>query len=309
MDASSDLITAAWIMGGLCIASMLGGVLLTARTDRRQVLAVQLISSVTLAAYFLTVWDRPVLASLLPSSSVIILGNWLPLWACFFVGIYVSTSKNMASRQLTLSVMAVCLSAVSVVSPMFGEAPECRLGQNTTAFQYQTSPYTCSAACATTLLRLHGIEATEQEMTDLCLTRQGTHWMGAYRALKIKTAGTKWDVVVEALDAERKPQLPSNPSLLALNFDLTVFPKALDHGFSELTGHSVVSLGTRGPGFIDIFDPSPDYGFEKWGDAIWKATTDGVLLKLVPRDSAVPAVAAVRERTRIARHLFHLASR
>lgn len=309
MDASRDLISAAAIMGGFCILSAIFGALLTYRSNRRKVLIVQLVSLAALVGYVLLVWDRPILITLLPASAVIIFGNWLPLWACFFVGIYGSTSNGLGARQVVLSVLAICLSAFSVVSPMFGEAPKCGSVRSLLTFQYQTSPYTCSAACATTLLRLHGISATEQEMADLCLTRQGAHWMGVYRALKLKTAGTDWDVVVEPFDANRKPQLPTKPSLLALNFDPTSFPDALDHGFSRLTGHSVVSLGTEGPGYVDVFDPSPDYGFEKWGTAIWQATTHGVVLRLVDRDMKPHLLAEVQQRTRLARLLSHVASR
>ncbi|MEP3481955.1 MAG: hypothetical protein ABJZ55_22120 [Fuerstiella sp.] len=282
---------------------------MTFRSPKRRVLAVQSGAFVGLVGYLLLIWDRPVLAAILPSSSVIVLGNWLPLWACFFVGIYLATTGKVGCRQIALSVFAFCFSAFSVVSPMFGEAPECHATSESVAFQYQTSPYTCSAACAVTLLRLHGISATEQEMAELCLTRQGTHWMGVYRALKLKTAGTGWDVVVEQLGAKQKPTSASSPGLLALSFDLTAFPTGLDHGFSNATGHSVVSLGTAGPGYVDIFDPSPDFGFEKWGDGIWQATSNGVLLKLVSRDRKFEAVARVRARVRSARQLYHLALR
>ena len=37
-------------------------------------------------------------------------------------------------------------------------------------------------------------QSTEQEMAELCLTRHGTSWQGLYRGLKLKTAGTGWDV-------------------------------------------------------------------------------------------------------------------
>lgn len=296
-------------MSGFCMLSLVFGAMLTRRSRKAKVLVVQVGALIALVGYLTLIWDRPILAALLPSSNVIILGNWLPLWACFFVGIYLATSGNVGYRQATLSVFAFCLSAISVVSPMFGEAPECQSIQDSVAFQYQTSPYTCSAACAVTLLRLHGIRATEQEMADLCLTREGTHWMGVYRALKLKTAGTDWDVVVEQLEAEQKPSLNRGPGLLALSFDLDAFPEAVDHGFSSLTGHSVVSLGTFGPGYVDVFDPSPDFGFERWGDAFWKATSSGVLLKLVSRDPQSEAVADVQARVRTARRIYHLALR
>ena len=46
-------------------------------------------------------------------------------------------------------------------------------------------------------MREHGIQASEQEMVELCLTRaDGTPALGLYRGLKLKTRGTPWNVEV-----------------------------------------------------------------------------------------------------------------
>jgi hypothetical protein len=53
----------------------------------------------------------------------------------------------------------------------------------------QSSRETCSAAALATLLRQHGIESTEKEITEFAWTRrnQGTSILGLYRALVFKS--------------------------------------------------------------------------------------------------------------------------
>lgn len=297
----SDLIQASILMVAFSLLAMATGALATRRRSHFHVTVVHLVSVTSLSLYMLLIWDRPVLSEFLPASSLIILGNWLPLWACFFVGSYLATSSRIRVRQCVLSTLAFAFSVVSVVAPMLGESPDCQPDGGAPLFQYQTSPYTCSAASATTLLRLHGLAADEQEMAELALTRQGTHWMGVYRALKLKTRNSGWDVVVEPIDLDHMPALPDTPALLALNFDPSCFAQDIDHGFNGMTGHSVVSLGTSGKDFTDVFDPSPDYGFEKWGAPIWKSATFGVALRLMPRGNTVVSVDEVKRRVAASR--------
>ncbi|TXT34003.1 MAG: hypothetical protein FD138_1754 [Planctomycetota bacterium] len=52
-------------------------------------------------------------------------------------------------------------------------------------------------------------------MAELCLTRRGTNWMGLYRGLKKKTAGTDWDVEVFTGSADELQSLGS-PAILSV---------------------------------------------------------------------------------------------
>ena len=247
-------------------------------------MASQLVAMLGMLAYMLFLWNRPRLTTLLPSSDLIILGNWLPCWAAFFVGVYLTSPGSGRARKSALSVLTLLLATYSTIAPVIGQPPECGISDSSETLTYQTSPYTCSAACATSLLRLYGIEATEKELTELCLTREGTHWMGVYRGLKLKTANSEWTVVAEEYSEAAINRNVHTPSILALNLDVSAFAEHVDHGFQSDTGHSVVCLGNDGRAGVAVFDPSPDYGSEYWTDSIFRCVRGGVILRLVARD-------------------------
>ncbi len=249
--------------------------------------------------YLLFLWNRPVLTQLFPTSSLIILANWLPLWACFFVGVYMVGQKVSVLRRAVLASVAVCFCAYSIVAPTLGQSPTC-LTTNPRYFQHQTTPYTCSAACGVSLLQLHGISASESEMATLSLTREGTHWMGLYRGLKIKTQGTGWDVVAEPLDISKLRSSSYRPCVMSLKLDVSQFPEHVDHGFRDDCGHSVLYLGSKAPERITVFDPSPDYGVEEWDDSVIDCVEDGVVLRLVPVDANDTGTRHVSRRLAVA---------
>ncbi|HLQ45434.1 MAG TPA: hypothetical protein VK137_11935, partial [Planctomycetaceae bacterium] len=165
-----------------------------------------------LIAYFAWLWDQVVLSRLLPFSNLIVLGNWFPLAAGFLGGVASGRSASATWRRW-LSVAGLQVAAVAaVLAPLFGTAPKCGNQWDSTGICCQTTDQTCSAASAGTLLKMHGINATEQEMADLCLTRHGTNWMGLYRGLKKKTAGTAWDVEMLVCSADELRLL--NPPII-----------------------------------------------------------------------------------------------
>ena len=84
----------------------------------------------------------------------------------------------------------------------------------------QSSPHTCSAASAATLLRFYGIRATEQEMAELCLTRSGTTWLGLYHGLASKLLGSQYRLEFFETDAEGlQPMIADGPVLLCCQLD------------------------------------------------------------------------------------------
>jgi ABC-type bacteriocin/lantibiotic exporter with double-glycine peptidase domain len=151
----------------------------------------------------------------------------------------------------------------STVYPLLGEHPSCRDSWSGNVCM-QTSRNTCSAASAATLLKFAGIEASESEMAELCLTRRGTTWAGLYRGLKQKTAGTGWDVeifdaTIDDLRASRQPVL--------LSVGLKETPRASedyvnDWGWVPGQSHSVVLLNFLGRDTVVIGDPA--VGRELW---------------------------------------------
>ncbi len=269
----------------LCVLAAIAGSALQKRAQRNVVLLSEGCVTTGMAGYFAWLWDRPVLTELFPFSNAIILGNWLPIVGAFFVGVCLSTKHVMKIRRTVLGTSLGVLCFYSLVSPLLGETPVISVGEPTDVIlEFQSTPQTCSAACAAGLLRLHGIAATEEELAKLCLTRRGTHWLGVFRGLKIKTAGTEWDVVAEELSPKQLIREHEALGVLALTFAQSADENSVESGFATDVGHTVVSLGVTSWGTLDVFDPSPDYGFETWNDRVVADVDHCIMLRLVSRN-------------------------
>jgi hypothetical protein len=121
----------------------------------------------------------------------------------------------------------------------------------------QSNTSTCSAASAATVLAAAGIPTTEREMADLCLTHvEGTTMLGLYRGLKLKTAGTAWDVKILNCRPEDLPH-QSLPAVITISD-----PGANASWLSLGNRHSVVLLGFTSDGHADIGDPFA--GRQQW---------------------------------------------
>lgn len=265
----------------LCLAGV--GIYLQLRTQRRTQRACMLLSSTAMAVYLACLWNSPLLVSLLPFSSAVILGNWLVPGGGFLAGILMSSRSIHPLRRGLLACSLLLLCAYSLFSPLLGTAPRCANVEFERILEFQTTETTCSAACAAGLLRLHGIPATEREMADLCLTRRGTHWLGVYRGLKLKTAGTEWDVVAERLTIPEILSAGNTPGVLSLSLHGWAASRTEDTELAGLSGHSVILLGQRRPGEAAVFDPSPDYGFDVWTEAALQGVDSAIRLRLVSR--------------------------
>lgn len=245
----------------------------------------------TLAVLFLflyAAWDRTWLSRALPFSSLIILGNAFPALTLALAA-NVSSRVTLGRPRRGLAIGFLSATAVtSCIWPVLGRPPECGERWTTEGACLQTSPFTCSAACAATLLTRHGIPATEREMADLCLTRQGTTWQGLFRGLKRKTVGTAWDVeVVECSADELRGMVASGePLILRVGLDrpgLLDASLAADMGWRPGLRHSVVLTGFVGRDFARISDPSPLVGEEVWSGAELRSLWQGQAVRLVRR--------------------------
>lgn len=283
-----DLLVSLAIMTGFGLLAGIAGASLQRRASqsgRSRVIVVmaQLFATVGMLAYLNWVWDRPILARLFPFSAAIILGNWLPVAGAFFAGICAFTDHISIHRRAVFVSSLVFLSCYSLVSPLLGQAPDCEVSVNTQQLlEPQTTDHTCSAACAAGLLKMHGIHATEEELSELCLTRRGTHWLGVYRGLKLKTAGTEWDVVVEEISGADLLTHRNLQGILALSFVCDEMD-SLETGFGTDVGHTVISFGVTSVRTLGVFDPSPDFGFESWNSRIIDGVDKAILLRLVSR--------------------------
>ncbi len=287
-----DLYSSLGLMLSLCGLATLAGASLQNRAGQGTIVRVEVLVCVAAGAYLLFLWDRPIISVLMPFSSTVILGNWLPVFGSFLLGVCLRTKSITLLRRAGLSVILIVISGYSLTRPVLGNPPECLQVRGNRILDFQTTDQTCSAACAAGLLRLHGVSANESELANLCLTRRGTHWLGVYRGLKLKTAGTNWDVVVQEVGTQDLFSGQLGPGILAMSFRATKSGNNRDPewGFKSSSGHSVLILNVQSGAFLDVFDPDTYCGFEKWNKETLKNVRHGILLRLVPRDATQHAV-------------------
>ena len=155
----------------------------------------------------------------------------------------------------------------------------------------QTHASTCSAASSTTILAALNITTTEQEMAELCLTRNGTTWLGLYHGLSTKLIGTKYRVkFFESVVGELPELAQQHPLLLCCKLDSATAEERpeyeRDGGWIRGTAHSVVYFGRFNSRHL-IGDPTR--GYELWTDrdleTLW--TRQGLRIRDNPRPNSV----------------------
>lgn len=237
--------------------------------------------------YIRFVWYQPQLVRYLPVASLVIVGNWFPILAAVLAGVGFQRLSGGWFRRGTFVAGLMAASVTTLVWPILGEAPRCGDRWSREGICLQTNPSTCTPACAATLLRQHGIDANEQEMAELCLTRQGTTWQGLYHGLKRKAAGTGWDVEVIQCEAEQLGQLAQHPLILNVGLPSTFTEEdptiSVEWGWKPGVGHSVVLLKSARHGRIVIADPTPGIECEEWTPAETKLLFRGTAMRLVRR--------------------------
>ena len=235
--------------------------------------------------YICELWYDVRLAQWLPAANLIVLANWLPILAAPLAAIAWRRADGSRPRQVFYA-GALCLSGgYAMVHPLLGSPPECGDRWDALGNCLQTTRNTCSPACAATLLKAHGIETSEREMARLCLTRQGTSWQGLYRGLKLKTAGTQWDVDVRRCSADELRQFAGQPMILSVGLESGAADDEFAREFGWVPGvnHSVVLLSFSNQGNAVIADPTQELCREHWDaetlDTLWR----GYAFRLVER--------------------------
>ncbi|HCK54798.1 MAG TPA: hypothetical protein DIC23_16385, partial [Planctomycetaceae bacterium] len=212
-------------------------------------------------------WDDIRLARFVPVSNLIIVGNGLPLMSTFLAGI---VWRRIRHWRRLVAVTALWIAGLyAVASPLLANTPACSANWETiddfgVRVCIQTTPATCTPACAATLLGLYGIDTTEAEMARLCLTsRNGTNWAGLYHGLKAKTRDTPWDVVV--LSGSLKDL--RGPVIISVGLPHDVAPDSYYRTkwiWNPGEEHSVILLGINQKGLLQIVDPAPEIRGETW---------------------------------------------
>ncbi len=233
--------------------------------------------------YIFTIWDHVLLARLLPFSNLIVVGTWF-LPAAGLLGGLVWRRVPGGWFRKGLFVFALAIAAFfATVSPFRGDAPKCHDEWDGDVC-IQTSGHTCSAACAATLLKSYGIKTTEQEMAELCLTRQGTHWKGLYRGLKMKTSGTAWDVEVFECSLDELREKATEPIILSVELEKGADVRPIyEEKWGWIPGqpHSAVMFKYIRDNLISMGDPA--VGREPWTRQDLKVLWHGQGFRLVKR--------------------------
>jgi hypothetical protein len=260
----TDLIVAAGLLAIVSFGIFVIVALIARRLPRRICDGLAAGVVILMGFYIRDVWDKMFVAEWLPFSSLIILGNWFPLGIAALAGLAWERVPPPVPRKFVAVLMLFASATYSVYYPFQGDVPECQ-DRWKDGVCLQTTQDTCSAACAATLLRRHDIPATEQEMAELCVTRHGTTWWGLFRGLKLKTAGTGWDVKVVSDSASELRADGDQATVIFVRLTAKAAelnPSLLEDGWIVGTSHSVVLFGILEHGRCQIGDPSS--GRETW---------------------------------------------
>lgn len=249
-----------------------------------------------IAVYARWFWEHSFMATLLPFSNLIIVSNWFPLASGFLAGLVWQRIRDTpehipllpmfgkfrgSPRRLFATAVLSIAGMGTLAAPLLGRPPEC--GNDWDGdLCYQTSPATCSAAAAATLLQYHGLYASEGEMAELCLTRRGTNWKGLYRGLSLKAAAIAHRVKVLDMSVDELVDVFTHPCILQCELridDDDASAKYEVEGWIRGQPHSVVLLEIHRGRFI-IFDPSVGVEVE-WDREAMSTLWHGQALQIV----------------------------
>lgn len=282
----SDIYWGFALIGGLGLGIFFTTVWVSRKLPRYVSDPLALAVVVTIFAYIQFLWYNTRLVAFLPFSNLIILGNWFPLAAGALGGLAWQRIPGRIVRKSIFVGGLASTSAYSLVCPVLGDPPLC-VNVWHQEICVQTTARTCTAACAATLLRAHGVFTTEREMATLCLTRRGTTWLGLYRGLKLKTEDTPWDVDVISCDGDQLLAESHGPIILSVG--LPPSPRGAhevamnEGGWKHGVGHSVILLRPTPEGRVLIADPTPEVGLEEWTLGDVRTLYRGTAMRLVKR--------------------------
>lgn len=260
-----DLLIALGLMflTSLCVLCLT--VRLTRPLSKRTTTLVGVVCGIAMLSYLTQLWGRAVLATILPFSALVVLGNWFPLAAAFLAGITWTHGYGSKLRRVLFGLTVFAVSGYSMIEPLLGRPPQCLDEWAEGGICLQTTHKSCSAAAAATLLGRYGIAAQESEMANLCLTREGTTWQGLYRGLKLKTADRSLDVEVFECDVDELLKNFEQPSIIFVGLKKEEpHPRSYSEEFGWTPGvrHSVVLLDVTQSGLLLVVDPTA--GAEYW---------------------------------------------
>ncbi len=281
----ADLVRGLLILAGVSLVIFITSAQIARRVSSRVSTMMAAVACIFMVVFSLTVHGKLVIAQWLPLSNAIILGNLLPPGAALLTGVLSGRRSIPGWRRWLL---IVCLTTGCWWSVLINFLPGPQGSDDVWTSEgvcLQSSAASCSPAAAATLLRHHGIHATEAEMMRLCLTRHGgTPSLGLYRGLKLKTRGTGWRVQVVRGTGQQLCEDLSTPVLLRMRLPSDPSPMhqlASWTGFVPDQGHAAVLYAVTEDGRrLRVGDPSA--GIHHWLADDFLARWRGEGLRLVP---------------------------
>ena len=255
-------------IGVMCIAGaamFVVGLRLTHKLPHRMCLGLATLTVALTFGYGRVIRDRIVFAKVLPFSNLVVLGNLFPIFSGLLAGLAWGLIPGKAWRKCITIVPLIMIALHVSYSWLFLPVPSTHDDWKGDVC-LQTSDYSCSAASAATLLKHHGINASETEMVEKCLTSdRGTTLWGLYRGLKLKTNSTSFYVDVFSGDEDYLASLNGEPVILIvrLDKDAGLDPRYEDDWqWQPGVSHAVVFYNFAEDDLVWMGDPS--FGREQW---------------------------------------------
>jgi hypothetical protein len=273
------------LFGLMCLAA---GILLARRKKTGANIGLGLAAFIFLGHFVLNA--RPDLhLRFLPSPDLIFYTNLFPFAVLMAVPCFGALSKSRGQKA-RVAVLAAALIILSLFDYRYFLAPlaETRgtiIDQN--GICLQTSNDTCSAAAAVTLLNLYGIDATEQQVVDVALTKKGrgTRHLGLVRALSLLTVEQSHGFVrIEKMTVNELVAF-NHPAIIRVGVPkhpvLTVHRELVKkYNWTPGFVHDVVFLGVDPNDANYVWIGEPQFGLERWPIRHLRALYDGFAVYL-----------------------------
>jgi len=222
-------------------------------------------------------------ASTIPFSSVVLWSNLAPVLLAFTAGLAIDTSALRRCLRpfcaTSLILLAIGFLLVPLARPWLLAPRTAEQDQMSGFICLQSHESTCAPASAVTLLRLHGIDSSEKEMVNTCLTSElGTEALGLYRGLKIASQMRNLNVRLASRNPRNWVSSGQLPNIALVHFpeeeygpikksQTSSIQSRSSHiqffGDSRQEGHAVVVICRENGGWL-IADPA--FGLDHWSD-------------------------------------------
>lgn len=264
------------------VVAFLGGLKISVRLGTKGRYSLLIVSLLFGIGYVFFLRDSSLQIQLIRNANTIFYGKWLLIIAGFAAGTLTNISSVRMWRRIVLVLALLTASSMDFLCYFIYPRPE---GGNVTEkwLSTQTTESTCSAAAAASLLRIHGIEVSEEEMIRACLsTIKGTPWQGVWRGVNLYAHPEYKAVLVRCKDGQNI----EFPILISAEFNSSSeeHTKYVSQwGWKPGTPHSVVLFERTENGYLTVGDPA--IGIERWDDEALEVLWNGqgiVLRKKFP---------------------------